>query len=68
MILIHPLRSNRTFMELKYGLELVEIADGVAGSNRTFMELKYRQAWVDTFVYLCSNRTFMELKSQRCRF
>ena len=34
-----PRSSNRTFMELKYGLELVEIAEGV-GSNRTFMELK----------------------------
>ena len=47
-------------MELKYGLELVEIADGVAGSNRTFMELKYQQAWVYTFFYLCKKRPLMD--------
>ena len=39
--LIITIRSNRTFMELKYNSSSVTIK-GV-GSNRTFMELKYWQ-------------------------
>ena len=34
-------RSNRTFMELKYGSADLFVAS-LVGSNRTFMELKYR--------------------------
>ena len=33
------LRSNRTFMELKYR-KVADFAIEVSGSNRTFMELK----------------------------
>ena len=32
-------RSNRTFMELKYAYARIKNKDG-GGSNRTFMELK----------------------------
>ena len=36
-----PARSNRTFMELKYGSKLQAASDDLS-SNRTFMELKLR--------------------------
>ena len=35
--------SNRTFMELKYGM-IIGIYRAIPRSNRTFMELKYRHS------------------------
>ena len=53
--------SNRTFMELKLGIER-SLKGQFTGSNRTFMELKYKAITAKITIHLCSNRTFMELK------
>ena len=55
------IRSNRTFMELKY--EMIELIFAIVrSSNRTFMELKLSLLKKEIKPLLRSNRTFMELK------
>ena len=61
LIELEKTRSNRTFMELKFGNVWSFVASTMS-SNRTFMELKYRQSGYFRLPTLSSNRTFMELK------
>ena len=55
------IRSNRTFMELKF-IENDSTSLEANGSNRTFMELKWILKSLALPTLPCSNRTFMELK------
>ena len=56
------MRSNRTFMELKWSKRPLPAAQSFS-SNRTFMELKYLRLARKAEAIMSSNRTFMELKS-----
>ena len=56
-----PVRSNRTFMELKF-ISIFGHIQNLRGSNRTFMELKFSSYRELDSLPCSSNRTFMELK------
>ena len=55
------LRSNRTFMELKFFIKR-ENKIAYESSNRTFMELKLLSDQIVCNLFICFNCTFMELK------